>query len=201
MEARRSTATSLLIALALLAESSERSGEVFTRPLGYQLGSATLADVRGGLGPAEILTTQDESGICYYAPRARVRIAFRSSASHEGMMEATRFSMTEAELGPFSACLAMQASDEARISLAVGAIRLGITRDEFVRVTGRRNVHPDGEGLRAYFKYRTSIAREPLSPTKTESPRKQYQDVHIALNADFVSNRLTSLVVQRVARQ
>ena len=42
MEGSRSTATALLIALALLAESSERSGEVFTPPLGYQLGSATL---------------------------------------------------------------------------------------------------------------------------------------------------------------
>ena len=193
----RSTAGIALLAVATLGTASDRLGEDFTRPLGFQLGSMSLEKVRQRLGPAKLQHSGDagesESVVCYVAAKAGIQIAFKSGELGGPENELQGFSMKAQGTTASPGCLALTAASEARLKFVVGRLRLGIEREEFRQIVRKA----DGEPTRLVAQF---LYQDP-TPGRGAPGNGVPWDTLITVEGRFVGNKATEISVWRVVTQ
>ena len=171
--------------LAAVAVSSDRPGEAFTRPLGFQLGQVNLEQVRQRLGPAPLRHSGDagesEYAVCYAAHKAVVQVSFKSGAMGGAERELLGFSMSAK--CPSPECLALSAEKEATLAFVVGGLKLGITRAAFRQAVGKVATKEAGH-LVAEFEYTDSSG-----------------NTLITMDGRFIEDKLIEISVWRVVTQ
>lgn len=193
----RSTAGIGLLALTTLGATSDRLGEDFTRPLGYQLGSMSLEEVRQHLGPATLQHSGDAGEsqyvVCYVAAKTGIQIAFKSGELGGPENELQGFSMKVQGTSAAPGCLTLTPEREARLKFSIGRLRLGIAREEFRRIVRKADGEPTH--LVAQFLY-----QEP-TPGRGAPGNGVPWDTLITVEARFVGDKATEISVWRVVTQ
>ena len=193
----RSTAAIGLVALATLGAPSDRPGEEFSRPLGYQLGGMRLEEVRQRLGPARLQQSGDagesEQVVCYVAAKTGIQIAFKSGELGGPENELQGFSMKVQGPNASPECLTLTPEREARLKFAIGRLRLGIAREDFRRIVQSAAGEPTH--LVAQFLY------QDRAPGRGAPGNGVHWDTLITVEGRFVDDKATEVSVWRVVTQ
>jgi hypothetical protein len=121
--------------------------DLFSRPLGLPLLEARLQDVERLLGRANV--RDEDAFVCYVAPTKDVLVRF--VLDYLGTERRIGgFTMRELSGAVAAPCAVLAPGTEARASLNVGGLSLGMSHAEAIRILGPGPQSPDGRLFRQF---------------------------------------------------
>lgn len=182
--------------------AAAQSGAQFTSFAGFDLGKVTLAQVAESLGPAKVVETGEageyEAKICYRVQGGA--IYFLSGEMGGRALDLLGFGISGA---PGSRSCAEFRGREAP-PLALGGLRLGLSKDEFSRVVGRKVRWEGNVGRVAFESHRPITATEFASLPQVVKEASQagqlqdYFDVVVSVVGTFTGGKLSEFRVWKV---
>jgi hypothetical protein len=180
--------------------ASQSDGRQFTSFSNFNLNVGTLTDVQSVLGSATLVETGEageyETSICYRLPGGLIYFLSGEMGGHD----LTLLGFGISELDTRKPCVRWPQNVAPPI-LQIGKLRVGMTVDEFSKIT-KGDIKWTGDVARVFYETKRKFTEKEISNFNTEmqigiknGSQQNYFDSQVALVAEFRNKKLVEVKI------